>query len=708
MFGVVFIAITFGYIAWEQRDRLLQQITDNTRSNAFFLADHAARLFEVSDLALQKTATLIEEQNWSTIQASRPLWEEMRAINETLPYIENIWLNDSDGQLRLTTAEFPAPPANAAGRDVFTAQRDAATGLFVGAPIIGRLTQRPTFVVSRRLEFSDGTFRGIMSVTVSLAYFYTHWNELRLPKGSRVTLFRANDRAVLAQLPPPADGVSFVPVESNAFLAASEKDSRQGTMQYEIIGEERIGSYHKVGAFPLYILVSMPKSAYWMPWVAQARLYGIFALVALLALLALTGFASQQFREHALNAALLERDVAMRTSELQAETTALEILNRTITTLAAELDIDRIVQNVIDAGVELSGAQFGSFFYRGDNDPQDSFTLFALAGASRDAFAHSPAVRVTEVFRPTFSGEGVVRSDDITTDPRYGHNAPFTGMPNWHLPVRSYLAVPVVSRTGEVHGALLFGHTRPGVFTERSERLMVGLAGQAAIALDNGHLYQAAQHEISERKHAQAQQSLLIRELHHRVKNTLATVQAVVGATARATSSVDEFYQAFVGRIISLANTHSLLTEALWQTASLRELVEKELSPYNDDTGVRVSIDGEPVELPSDAAVPIGMAIHELTTNAAKYGALSVSTGRVAVGWTVDPDIEGGRLRLEWREAGGPKVVRPRRQGFGSRLLNRVLAAQLNARVETNYDPQGLHVTIEALLKHTEPLDSVG
>jgi two-component sensor histidine kinase len=234
---------------------------------------------------------------------------------------------------------------------------------------------------------------------------------------------------------------------------------------------------------------------------------------------------------------------------------------------------------------------------------------------------------------------------------------------------------------------------------------MVGLAAQAAIAIDNGRLYQAAQHEIEERRQAQAQQSLLIRELHHRVKNTLATVQAVVGATARSTSNIDEFYEAFVGRIISLANTHSLLTEAVWQTASLREILDKELAPYKDYAGERVVLEGPSVELPSEAAVPIGMAVHELTTNAAKYGALSIDTGRVAVRWTSENDPAGLRLKLRWTERGGPLVAPPKRQGFGSRLLHRVLATQLNAKVEMDFRPAGLQVSIDAVLKKAAFLD---
>ncbi len=139
--------------------------------------------------------------------------------------------------------------------------------------------------------------------------------------------------------------------------------------------------------------------------------------------------------------------------------------------------------------------------------------------------------------------------------------------------------------------------------------------------------------DITDRKQAEERQQLLIRELHHRVKNTLANVQAIVGSTARTASSIDEFYQGFVGRIVSLARTHNLLTEDLWQKAALEDLVQTELGPYEDEARNRIVLDGPHVELPSEAAVPIGMAIHELTTNAAKHGALSTFGGQVEVSW---------------------------------------------------------------------------
>jgi PAS domain S-box-containing protein len=210
--------------------------------------------------------------------------------------------------------------------------------------------------------------------------------------------------------------------------------------------------------------------------------------------------------------------------------------------------------------------------------------------------------------------------------------------------------------------------------------------------------------DVTDRHLSEERRSLLIRELHHRVKNTLATVQAIVGSTARTATSIDSFHEAFVGRIKSLAHTHSVLTEATWQTASLRDLLASELMPYAESEtetspDLRIVLDGPAVDLPSEIAVPIGMAIHELTTNAAKYGALSTGRGRITITWSV----EAGVLHLDWRESGGPRVTPPTRQGFGSRLLQRVLTAQVQAQITTDYAPEGFHLTLAAPLPARNP-----
>ena len=184
--------------------------------------------------------------------------------------------------------------------------------------------------------------------------------------------------------------------------------------------------------------------------------------------------------------------VAMEQS-LIAETQTLETLNRTGAALAAELDQEPLVQMVTDAGVELTGARFGAYFHNLMDETGERLHLYTLSGASRGDFEKLGRPRSTAVFGPTFRNEGVFRSDDILADPRYGRNAPHNGMPLGHLPVRSYLAAPVVSRSGEVLGGLLFGHPAPGRFTERHERLLSGIAAQAAIAIDNARLFAAVQ-----------------------------------------------------------------------------------------------------------------------------------------------------------------------------------------------------------------------
>jgi PAS domain S-box-containing protein len=185
---------------------------------------------------------------------------------------------------------------------------------------------------------------------------------------------------------------------------------------------------------------------------------------------------------------------------LQEEAHALEILSRVGRAIAAQLELDRLVQLVTDAATELSGAEFGAFFYNVTREDKESYWLYSLSGASREAFANFPMPRATEVFGPTFRGEGIVRSDDIRNDPRYGRNAPYTGMPPGHLPVCSYLAVPVISSSGAVIGGLFFGHSKPAVFTLRAERLVTGIASYASIAIDNARLFQTIRERESQLK----------------------------------------------------------------------------------------------------------------------------------------------------------------------------------------------------------------
>jgi PAS domain S-box-containing protein len=207
--------------------------------------------------------------------------------------------------------------------------------------------------------------------------------------------------------------------------------------------------------------------------------------------------------------------------QLREEGHNLEILNSIGSALSGELDLERVVQMVTDAGVDLTGAKFGAFFYNVMDERGESYMLYTLSGADRSQFERFGMPRNTKVFAPTFGGEGIVRSDDITKDPRYGKNPPHNGMPKGHLPVRSYLAVPVVGRTGEVIGGLFFGHPEPAQFQERHERLMGGIAAQAAVAIDNARLFREAQREIEQRMKAEQALTALNETLESRVREEI-------------------------------------------------------------------------------------------------------------------------------------------------------------------------------------------
>jgi PAS domain S-box-containing protein len=179
--------------------------------------------------------------------------------------------------------------------------------------------------------------------------------------------------------------------------------------------------------------------------------------------------------------------------QLRGEAERWEILHRTGVRLAGQLEIEQVVQTVTDAAVQLTGAEFGAFFYNVEKPEGGSFMLYALSGASREAFENFPMPRATALFGPTFRGEGIVRIDDVLAHADYGKSAPYHGMPEGHLPVRSYLAVPVIARDGNVHGGLFFGNSRPGVFTHRDELIVGGIAAHAAIAMDNARLFRESQ-----------------------------------------------------------------------------------------------------------------------------------------------------------------------------------------------------------------------
>src|SRR6185369_9254175 len=216
--------------------------------------------------------------------------------------------------------------------------------------------------------------------------------------------------------------------------------------------------------------------------------------------LALTISPVRDERGKIIGASKIGRDItaikqaeAERLRLLEENAAVTETLNNVGALVASDLERPKVVQAVTDAATELTGAEFGAFFYNVLDERGETYTLYTISGVPREAFSKFPMPRNTAVFEPTFKGTRVVRSDDITKEPQYGHNAPHHGMPAEHLPVRSYLAVPVRGRGGDVIGGLFFGHPEVARFAEHHERIAVGIAAWAAVALENAYLYESVQ-----------------------------------------------------------------------------------------------------------------------------------------------------------------------------------------------------------------------
>jgi PAS domain S-box-containing protein len=498
---------------------------------------------------------------------------------------------------------------------------------------------------------------------------------------------------------------------------------------------------------------------------------------------------------------------------LREQKRRLTILNRVARTISSDLDRERIVQTVTDIATEAIGARFGAFFYKVTEDQPESYALFSWSGAPGETLAKSRLSLNAPPF--DFASLGPIRSDDIRKDPRYGQNPLHFDMLEGQSPVVSYLAVPLVSKAGQVHGALLFGHDEAGVFTREDEEIITGIAAHTAIAIENAQLLRSAQVEIvqrrraeqdlrrmaaiiensddaiiskdldgvitswnggaerlfgynaaeaigrpvtmlmppdrideepgilarirrgeridhydtvrrhkdgtlidisltvspikngdgktigaskiardiTDRKRAEQQQQLLVGEIKHRIKNILATVQAIARQTLQ--NAPAEQRDAFIARLMALANAQDLLTLERWNRAAVDQVVDRALRPFQAQHNARFLTKGpEDIWVDAQRASLLTMALHELATNAVKYGALSNAYGVVSLTWESAGEPDAQTVRITWRELGGPLVVPPERKGFGSFLVERAVQGG-GGKAQLDFNPNGLICRLE-------------
>ena len=306
----------------------------------------------------------------------------------------------------------------------------------------------------------------------------------------------------------------------------------------------------------------------------------------------------------------------------------LRIINEVGKSISSKLDVDVILQTVTDATTRLSEAAFGAFFYNKIDAKGEAYMLYALSGASREAFDKFGMPRNTAVFNSTFEGTAIVRSDDITKDPRYGKNAPHSGMPKGHLPVVSYLAIPVISQSGIVIGGLFFGHPQPAVFTHEHEELVVAIAAQAAIALDNAKLYQ----EISI---LNGKKDQFISFASHELKTPLTTIKGYLQIAEMTQMPAKDFLpkinkqvdrlEAIIADLLDISKIQAGKLDFHLEKTSLHQLISESVeSVYTQNHNIHIENIMEDVEVMIDRQKMMQVIVN-LITNAVKYSAAGTS-----------------------------------------------------------------------------------
>lgn len=264
------------------------------------------------------------------------------------------------------------------------------------------------------------------------------------------------------------------------------------------------------------------------------------------------------------------------------------------------------------------------------------------------------------------------------------------GTGEWNDPPLRALLNEVLSKDEEIHNFEIEQD-----FRQAGRRSMLLTATKLPQEGGRAELILLAIEDVTERRRADEHRKILIGELNHRVKNTLAVVQSIASQTLGHASTIEGARQAFGARLINLAQAHDVLTRESWTGADLTEIIHDTVKPHAGGTN-RFQIDGPPIQLAPGAALAVSMALHELSTNAAKYGALSSEEGHVGIVWQLQSQGEDRRLLLSWTEAGGPPVIAPTHKGFGSRLIERALATELGGKVRVSYESSGVVCTIDA------------
>ncbi len=630
--GLLLLLAIFALAGWLLWQSLRAERLSDVQRAAQTMEEHAEKIIGGHLAALGQVEWVVRDIGMSAARGSPTLHERLLAVEEARPEVQSVWLFDPRGDVLATSIGFPPPKTNFADRDYFQA---AASGqdAFIGAVLRGRLTEELNFNLAKRLEDAEGNFLGVIVVSLYPQAFEEFYAGLSRP-GDLALLLRANGD-VLASYPPP--DLDPVGLRVASALVPAIQPSEPGMLAID--PDAYRFATRQVGAMPIYVAYGASKEKIFQEWLDLLGLSALFAGPAFLALAGLLVVAHGQ---------------AGRIDSAQEE---LKRLNRGLEARVAERTA---ALNESDARQRIAtyAAGLGVFDWsiRKDEAVWENDRMYEIFGRDR---SDGPLTRAEFRDKCLHPDDRDIAEAAFTTRPAGGE--PF------RLACRMHRLSDGMLRWIEVTGRLSFENGTP-------DRL-VGVVA-----------------DVTERKQEEGRRNLLVGELDHRVKNTLSVVQALARQTFSDGTELAAARVAFEGRLSALAAANGQLAHGDWQSGTLPEIAAEAVRACGvpDD---RVAISGPRVVLRAKAALAIAMALHELCTNAIKYGALSNDTGRIALGWTVSP---ARHLALTWQETGGPPVTPPSRQGFGSIVIRQIAERELGGRSTLDYRPEGLVCTLTA------------
>jgi len=737
------------WLAEVRHERSLEEraVAAGTAATTRLLKEHAARALGAGDIIL--SVMLDMAQSGDLAPANRQdTFHRLAAIVARSPQIGAGWFLDDQGTTVVDTWEHPSQPGNYAFRDYFKVHRGGQNDLYIGPAEMGSANKRPRFTLSRPI-LSGGTFAGVAVVNVSADYFTTFYENSSLGPGSAIHLLTMDGHTLASW----SDGTAKPP-EDIAEALRTVAGSTSGSLTIGTGKDLTLVSFGRVEDHPVMVVTARPLYPALDAWRNRMLSTGTLVGAALIgfSLLMIMGVRSGR-RERLALAELqqaradLERQVAERSAEAERRREDLHLVADALPALISYIDSGGRFRFVNKTYKTWFNRELNEFIGMRPAEVVGS-EAFARAQPRHAAAQNGQWVAYDSILSLP---DGTTREVEVQYIPHTGPDGQTGGFYAFAVDVTARRAAERALRDSERRYRRLFEAMDQGFAVHKMlpdgsdyrflqvnpafERL-TGLTSAAVIGrtvreaipgMDDAFIaryadvvrneravrfqeYFAPFHrwyetyafpigadrfatlfdDITERKQAEERQVLLMAELDHRVRNILASVQSMVLLTARSATTKEQYAEILRGRVAAMARAHGLLTQCGWRGARLDQIVRDELAPFAGHAG-GLSISGpSTVMLKPKDALNFALVLHEMTTNAAKYGALSIPGGHIDVRWT----DAAGALCLTWEESGGPPVTPPERRGFGSVLIESALGADGTTLVDLTFPPEGVRCTI--------------